>query len=368
MRHPLHSLCPYFAMFPEDFVAKQLLAYTQRGEWVFDPFSGRGTTVFESLLNGRPAAGTDVNPVAACIAGAKANPPTLANVLKRLGELQEQFAPALVAEEAIALPEFFRWCFHERTLKELLFLRKELQWMTSKVDRFIAAVALGCLHGESHKTPNCLSNRMPRTISTKPEYSVRWWTARGLTAPPERKTFDVLRIIVRFRLKEHVPELVGEVKLRDARKAGAAFPSLREKVALIVTSPPYLDTTDYVEDQWLRLWFLGGPTQPHGGVNKDDRHTQLDRYWTFLTETWSGVQPLVKRGTHVVVRIGGTRVPKEDLGDGLLESLRAGLSGFRVKPVQSGTTTEIRNRQTNVFRPGTSKERYEHDFAFKVTG
>ena len=88
MRHPLHSLCPYFAMFPENFVAKQVLAHTERGEWVFDPFSGRGTTVFESLLNGRPAAGTDINPVAACVAGAKADSPTLRNVFARLDELE----------------------------------------------------------------------------------------------------------------------------------------------------------------------------------------------------------------------------------------------------------------------------------------
>ena len=368
MRHPLHSICPYFAMFPEEFVAKQVLAYTKRGEWVFDPFSGRGTTVFESLLNGRPAAGTDLNPVAACIAGAKANPPRLLNVLKRLRELQDQFAAQPAVEDARELPEFFLWCFHERTLSELMFLRRELQWVTSKVDRFIAAVALGCLHGESHKTPNCLSNRMPRTISTKPEYSVRWWSARGLSSPPERRTFEVLSTLARFRLEAEVPSLVGEVKLRDARQAGNAFPSLHEKVALIVTSPPYLDTTDYVEDQWLRLWFLRGPCKPRGGVNKDDRHTRLDNYWQFLTETWSGVRPLLKRGTHVVVRIGGTRVPKEDLGEGLLVSLKAGLTGFRVKTVQGASTTEIRNRQTNVFRPGTVKRRYEHDFAFKVTG
>ena len=367
MRHPLHSLCPYFAMFPEDFVAKQVLAYTRRGDWVFDPFSGRGTTVFESLLNGRSAAGTDVNPVAACVAGAKSDPPVLRNVLKRLDSLEAEFAVVRGGVESSELTDFFRLCFHERTLAELLFLRRELKWKTSKVDRFLAAVALGCLHGESHKTPNCLSNRMPRTISTKPEYSVRWWTARGLTAP-ERMTFEILRSMCRYRLQEPVPDVVGQVKLRDARHAGNAFPALREKVSLIVTSPPYLDTTDYVEDQWLRLWFLGGPERPRGGVNKDDRHTRLDKYWTFLTEAWSGVQPLVKRGTHIVVRIGGTRVPKQDLGEGLLESLKGGLGGFRVKPVRDGFTTEIRNRQTNVFRPGTSTERYEHDFSFKVTG
>jgi hypothetical protein len=365
VRHPLHSLCPYFAMFPEDFVAKQLLAFTKRGDWVFDPFSGRGTTVFESLLNGRNAAGTDINPVAACVAGAKADPPALRSVLARIDELEGVFGSSPREQEDVS--EFFLWCFHERTLAEVQYLRAVLNWRTSKVDKFIAAVTLGCLHGESHKTPNCLSNRMPRTISTKPDYSVGWWSARGLE-PPARKTFEILRAMAKFRLTAARPKLTGKVKLRDARNASHAFPSLSESVSLVVTSPPYLDTTDYNEDQWLRLWFLGGPQTPRGGVNPDDRHTNLDDYWYFLEETWAGLQELVKCGTHVVVRIGGTRVPKDDLLQGLLSSLRDGLSAFRVRALHTGATTEIRNRQTNVFRPGTTSKRFEHDFTFKVTG
>lgn len=364
MRHPLHSLCPYFAMFPEDFVAKQLLAYTKRGDVVFDPFSGRGTTVFESLLNGRQAAGTDINPVAACIAGAKAAPPTLKSALRRIDELEQCFSDDLRPIEET--PEFFEWCFHEDTLAEVRFLRRELRWRDSKVDRFIAAISLGCLHGESHKTPNCLSNRMPRTISTKPDYSVRWWSHRGLR-PPKRETFAILRRMARFRLESELPTLTGSVKLRDARHASKAFPSLEGKVSLVVTSPPYLDTTDYNEDQWLRLWFLGGDDAPRGGVNRDDRHTNLDDYWTFLRETWVGMSALVKRGTHIVVRIGGTRVPKQDLMDGLLSSLSEGLVAHRVRPLTEGATTEIKNRQTNVFRPGTTSKRFEHDFTFKLT-
>ena len=113
MRHPLHSICPYFAMFPEDFVARQIYAYTKRGDTVFDPFSGRGTTVFESLLNGRPAAGVDVNPVAACISGAKADTPTLAAVNRRLQILEDlqRDAPRFKTPSG----DFFRACFHPRT-------------------------------------------------------------------------------------------------------------------------------------------------------------------------------------------------------------------------------------------------------------
>lgn len=363
MRHPLHSLCPYFAMFPEDFVAKQLLAYTERGDYVFDPFCGRGTTVFESLLNGRHAGGTDVNPVAACVAGAKADPPTLKKTLARLDELETQLADC----KSVSSPrsDFFRACFHRRTLKEIAFLRRELQWKKSKTDRFLAAVVLGCLHGESHKTQNCLSNRMPRTISTKPEYSVRWWKERGLKAP-ERATFDIVRGMVKFRFSQSPAELRGIVQLRDARTAAEGFASLKEKVALIVTSPPYLDTTDYCEDQWLRLWFLGGGERPLLTKNADDRYTSTDLYWDFLAEAWEGCAELVRGKSVVVIRIGGTTLKKDELFEGVRDSLKAGLDGYSVRPLHHGLTTEIKNRQTNVFRPGTKHRRVEHDFAFRI--
>lgn len=185
MRNPLHALCPYFAMFPEAFVTDQLLAYSQPGDLVFDPFSGRGTTVLESLLRGRRAIALDINPVAVCLSGAKAQVPDLMCVLSRLDELEEGFRSVGQVEQS--LDTFFRLCFHEDTLRQVLYLRSALRWREDPVDRFLAAIVLGCLHGESHRSTLCLSNRMPRTISTKPEYSVRWWKARGLN-PPNRPT------------------------------------------------------------------------------------------------------------------------------------------------------------------------------------
>lgn len=363
MRHPLHSLCPYFAMFPEDFVAKQLLAYTERGDTVFDPFCGRGTTIFESLINHRPAYGVDINPVAACVSGAKADVPTLAAVHIRIAELGEAFS----GRQQVAQPagQFFKWCFHDRTLQEILFLREALNWKESRVDRFIAAIVLSCLHGESHKSQNCFSNRMPRTISTKPEYSVRWWSERSLL-PPERNTFDILARVAAFRLSQKKVPLRGAVRLRDARTASRGFPRLRESVKLIVTSPPYLDTTDYAEDQWLRLWFLGGAERPLVNKNKDDRHTSIDLYWKFLAEAWAGCDSLMREDAVVVVRLGGTRFGKDQLLDGLSETLRVGFKGRQIGLLHGGVTTEIKNRQTNVFRPGTAPGRVEHDFAFRI--
>jgi hypothetical protein len=350
-------------MFPESFVQKQLLAYSRPGDQVFDPFCGRGTTILEGLLNDRRAIGSDINPVAACVAGAKADIPEFTEVVGRLDSLREEFrcAGSLQAPER----EFFALCFSETTLQQVLFLRKALAWQTDPVDRFIAAMALGVLHGESHKTELCLSNRMPRTISTKPEYSVRWWNARNLQ-PPVRDAFEILKTMAMFRYKGEIPQRKGQVVLCDSRSASEALAEHNGSVSLVVTSPPYLDTTDYAEDQWLRLWFLGGPDRPSAGLHKDDRHTHTDLYWSFLGEVWAGCASLLKDDAHVIVRIGGTMLGKTDLFAGLRKSLEAGLVGRKVQALHEGETSTIRRRQTNSFRPGTSSEKMEHDFAFAI--
>lgn len=364
MRHPLHSICPYFAMFPEGFVAEQLYAYTRPGDVVLDPFCGRGTTVLESLLNNRQGLGTDINPVAACIAGAKANVPALKSVLNRVEELSARFKEEMANE--VPPTEFFEHCFHRDTYAEVAFLRGALAWRRSATDRFIAAVVLGVLHGESHRSGMYLSNRMPRTISTKPDYSVRWWRERGLH-PPRRETFEVLREAVRFRFSQPPPERRGSVKLSDARRCGQVLKKHTGSVALVVTSPPYIDTTDYAEDQWLRLWFLGGDPKPVLRLHKDDRHTLTESYWNFLEEVWRGCAPLLRDTARVVVRIGGTKLGKPELSQGLRGSLVRGLSGRTIRALSQGSSSRITKRQTNSFRPGTSPDRLEHDFTFSVS-
>lgn len=361
MRHPLHSICPYFAMFPEDFVEKHVLAWTAPGDVVFDPFCGRGTTVFQSLLMSRTAAGMDVNPVAACVAGAKADPPTLIEILQRIDVLEARF----LRRKTLKAPPtaFFSACFHPSTLQQVLFLREVLAWKADRVDRFVAAITLGALHGESHKSELCLSNRMPRTISTKPDYSMRWWKERGLQ-PPCRDTFAILRELAKFRFKVEPAPVTGVVKLGDARKASNRFRSLQGKVKLVVTSPPYLDVTDYAEDQWLRLWFLGGPSAPTRKTFKDDRLTDRSTYWQFLSQVWSGISPLLAKKSKIVVRIGG-RLPREELEAGLKLSMKEGLVERRSRLVLAPFTSEVKGRQTNTFRPGAA-ESFEHDFVYSI--
>lgn len=361
-RHRFHSICPYFAMFPETFVRRNLFAWSKRGDIVLDPFCGRGTTIFESLLNGRRAIGCDINPVAFCLSRAKAVPPRLPEVLDRIAMLENKFL-AHVHKPKAANDEFFALCFHEATLRQVNYFRSKLRWRENSADCFIAALALGCLHGESHRTELCFSNRMPRTISTKPAYSIRWWRERGCT-PPRRNVFSILRQAAKYRYESMPPPTRGRVVEGDARRADTMLKAYKGRVKLVITSPPYLDITDYHEDQWLRLWFLGGPSRPVTGQGKDDRHRRIDAYWQFLSESWAGIVPLLDRSAQVIIRIGGTRLNKEELREGLGNSLNSTGRTFRLAEFRQ---TEIKNGQRRIFQTAPATARVEHDFRFRLS-
>jgi hypothetical protein len=367
MRNRLHALCPYFAMFPENFVAKCVETYTKRNDYVFDPFCGRGTTILQSLLMDRNSAGTDTNPVAYCVSSAKARVPPFDDVMNGIDSLEKKYISInrrMLELERNSLPKFFRHAYRPATLRSLLFLRASLKWRDNAIDRFVAALILGSLHGEMDKSSSYLSNQMPRTISTKPRYSMKYWHKHRLV-PPRREVFDLLRKKAVYRFSTGVPKKRGAVSLGDARDAADIFRSLHGRVKAVVTSPPYLNVTRYEEDQWLRLWFLGFESQPtYGALSRDDRHVSQDNYWEFLSESWEGIAPLLAKGAVLICRLAGKGIRRKDLTDNLHDSI---LSTFPCAyMLRQPEISKIRNRQTRYFRPGAAGCFFEVDYAFKL--
>ena len=170
-------------------------------KFVLYPFSGRGTTLLESLLLGRKAIAADINPVAYCISAAKANTPSLNDVLAEIDGLEWMYLRRYYdTPTKPTLPDFFNYAFHPDTLEQLLSLRTTLNWRGKRVHRFIAALVLGYLHGEADRSDFYFSNQMPHSISTKPDYSVRYWQAHGMSAP-HRDVFTILRNRAESRLQ-----------------------------------------------------------------------------------------------------------------------------------------------------------------------
>jgi hypothetical protein len=361
MRHRFHALCPYFAMFPESFAETWIERLSKRGEIVLDPFSGRGTTAFQAMVMGRKAIACDINDVAYCITRAKTNAPTISTIRRRLSRLEEGFDKGSWIRKSTSMPEFFKVAYAKTTLAQVLYLREVLAWRTSNTDCFIAGLVLGTLHGESEKSPSYLSNQMPRTISTKPAYSVRFWRKRGLVAP-ERNAFDLLRTQATYRYESAPPKGQSWVFHRDMRRLPWSD-ELPRPIRLVVTSPPYLDVTNFEEDQWLRLWFLGGPPHPTSGrVSRDDRYERPGDYWRFIADMWRMLGALVAKRGHVVIRIGGRGVNPTEMTKKLTASSQ--FAGRAIKLVDH-SSSKLTRRQTGAFQPGTKGCLAEHDCHFQ---
>lgn len=359
-RNRFHSLCPYFAMFPESFAETWIERLTRPSQIVLDPFCGRGTTPFQSLLMGRRAIGCDVNPVAYVVTRAKTDNVSEVATHRRITRLEFAFDPDDWECDRRRLPEFFRHAFSASTLRQLLFLRSTLNWNRNRTDCMLAAIVLGSLHGESNKSPSYLSNQMPRTISTKPAYSVRFWKKHGFKAP-KRDAFELLRTMVKFRYKSALPNGRAEILNEDMRNLPTVL-ERRRKISCVVTSPPYFDVTNFEEDQWLRLWFLKGPPYPtRGRVSRDDRHENASRYWSFIADMWRMFGRILAKNADIVVRLGTGRIGADQLPD-----LLTGCASFSQRRVSlvSTESSPLKRRQTDAFRPGSSGCRVEVDCHF----
>jgi hypothetical protein len=223
---------------------------------------------------------------------------------------------------------------------------------------------LAYLHGESSKTKWAFSNQMPHTICPKPGYCIKYWTKHELQAP-ERDVFSILRNRAQFRLEHDGPKTKGLVKKGDVRNAGKLFAKWKNRVSLFITSPPYLDVTNYEEDQWLRLWFLGGLPQPtygtHGG---DDRHKQADRYFKFLCDAWKGISTLAKPDSHLVCRIGTNKLTAEELAETVTSSVTSAWATASL--VHSVHPDPMQRKQTGSFLPKATGCKEEYDFVFHL--
>ena len=118
--HVFHSMCSYMGSFPPGLPRYLIEQFTEPGDVVVDPFSGRGTAPLEACLAGRHGVGVDLNPLAATLTAVKLDPPTLDETLVRLAELERTYRPEPVGERA---PPEIRMLFEETvTLPQILHI------------------------------------------------------------------------------------------------------------------------------------------------------------------------------------------------------------------------------------------------------
>lgn len=254
---------------------------------------------YVSSAMGRVGLGIDVNPLAWVYGAAKLHPGDETCVLRRLHDVDTAGAEQLSMGDPPN--EFFSEAFSPRVMRFLNSARTTLNWTQDPTDRTLMALIANYLHG---KLAESLSNQMRQTKSMAPDYAVRWWQSRNMQ-PPDVDPVDFLEKRVVWRYAKGVSSIseASQMYLGDSRTLlHSAVKKTRRRVALALTSPPYSDVTNYVYDQWLRLWLLGGPDRPASNGSSEGKYSNHAKYAELLLSVLSSVQSLIEPDGVVYVR------------------------------------------------------------------
>jgi len=294
---------PYYAMFPIDFAFKVVKKYSKKGDYIIDPFAGRGSSVFAGGVLQRHSLGIEINPVGWLYGTTKLDPAQKEDVLLRLAEVYQK--RNFYSRSIHKMPEFYRLCYCDEVLKFLLAARNHLKWKTDSIDATLMSIILIYLHG---KIGEGLSNQMRMTKAMGMNYSVEWWENNGFLTPPEINPLEFITKKIEWRYKKGTPKVYdSEVVCADSATALSKIARRAKrneiKFSLLFTSPPYWSVTDYYADQWLRLWMLGEKE-----VHESQRHKHKGRfgsrteYYKLLDKVFKNCAKMMAERSTVYVR------------------------------------------------------------------
>jgi hypothetical protein len=350
----LNAICPYFTMFPYSFPERVLAGFDRPPRLVLDPFCGRGTTNIAARAHGYATVGVDSNLLAIALTAAKLVDTNPDRIMDELRELERH-----PAEADTPASDFWHWAFAPGTLRRLSSLRAKLTLPTDNPERIaLRALIAGALHGPVNKgRPSYLSNQAPRTFAPKPGYALKFWRRRDLP-PREVDLADVIGRRATWYYSTPLPNVKSATVLGDARNLAADWP--HESVDAIITSPPYWQMRTYRPDQWLRLWFLGGPDD----VEYSDAAILGSGNARFFAEelktVWRQTASVSSDNAVMVVRFGAIPSAQVDAEE-LFRSSLAG-SGWTIVDTTNAGDPRKGKRQSEHFGSRNSRPVEEIDF------
>ena len=300
---------------------------TLPGDAVYDPFAGRGTTLIESALLGRIPIGCDINPLSSIMTLPRLNPPTTEQVADRLSHIE--------LEDVDEDPEELLVFYHPETLKQICALKKYLKEKeqnggSDQVDQWIRLVALSRLTGHSSGFFSVYTLPPNQAVSVDSQKKIN---EKRNQEPPLR---DVKNIILKktHALLKHCDDQIRKILGYASNQAhfltqpSDSIPEIASNsVSLVVTSPPFLDVVNYVQDNWLRCWFCGidPATVPITMAKK------VEQWQREMTKIFRELERILEPGGHIAFEVGEVRHGKIKLEEAVIPcGIEAGLTPLLV--------------------------------------
>ncbi|HMK89103.1 MAG TPA: DNA methyltransferase [Methylocystis sp.] len=294
--HSLHEIS-YRACFKPQLPAFFIERLTRPGDWVYDPFMGRGTTLIEAALLGRKPAGNDVNPLSRLLTRPRLRPVSVdeaAKVLQsvdwRAGDVDD---PDLLA------------FYSEKTLRELcalrawLLARAPLEGTPDPAIDWVRMIALNRLTGHSPGFFSVYTLPPNQAASVQSQHKIN---AARKQVPPDRDIPKLILKKTRALLADGLPAAAPAFMLSTS--AARRTPEIPDaSISLVVTSPPFLDIVQYAEDNWLRCWFAGIDV---GEVAIAQHRTEAS-WRAMVREALCELARVLRPGGHVAFEVGEVR-------------------------------------------------------------
>ena len=291
--HSLHEVS-YRACYKPQLPAYFIKKFCQSESVVYDPFMGRGTTLIEAQLHGHRVIGNDVNPLSKILTAPRLKPPTLEQIAERLEAVNLATDTEIDAELLVF--------FHENTLREIYAWRTHFQQKhLDSVDAWVQMVACGRLTGHSSGffsvftlPPNLAASivsqrRINEKRNQKPEY-------RDTKALILRKSKQLLR--------HRLPKIFWRDDAILLAESAESTPQIADgSVDLVVTSPPFLDTIDYMQDNWLRMWFCHIEVE----AGKIWQLKSLEDWTARMTDVLAELHRVLKHDGRIAFEVGEVR-------------------------------------------------------------
>ncbi len=329
---------------------------TKPGDTVYDPFSGRGTTVLEAAILGRRIISNDINPLSGIITYPRFRIPGISEISSRLDSIP--------VEKGAKADRDLSMFYHPVTEAEIVSLKRYLDNKKRKgteddVDRWIRMVATNRLTGHS---PGFFSvYTMPPNQAVSAESQIKINKKRG-QKPDYRDSKRIIIVKTKSLLRNSTPAVVENLKAasesalfleKDARDTQQIEGN---RVNLTVTSPPFLDVVQYSKDNWLRCWFNDIDT---GEIERKITLSRTVEEWAVVMgQVLKELHRLTKPGGWVAFEVGEVRRGKINLEEYVVpQGLSAGFecSGVVVNRQQFTKTSNIWGIKNN--RGGTNTNR-----------
>ena len=296
---------------------------TLPGDAVYDPFAGRGTTLIESALLGRVPLGCDINPLSAILTLSRLNPPTINQVADRLSRIE--------LEDVDEYPEELLVFYHPETLKQICALKKYLRKKEKngeldRVDEWLRVVALSRLTGHSSGFFSVYTLPPNQAVSIDSQKKIN---EKRNQEPPVRDVKNIILKKTRTLLKNCDDQIQKILRYASNQARFLTQPSdnipeiASNSIALVVTSPPFLDVVNYAQDNWLRCWFCGiDPAAVPITMAK-----KVEQWQSEMTKIFRELARVLKPGGHIAFEVGEVRHGKIKLEEAVIPcGIEAGLT------------------------------------------